>query len=158
MYHAEMDASDFRGIIVDEGHRAFAESTPKAKLLADFAFHRVVVGRLIEMEKVFIGVIDVATDADGGFRYESFLTGFCSSCVMKDPIAVHENRVRNDLLECGILLCRRTWNKKIVLLEKKSGEVILHSRAQALEASQFVKKIPSHDQHLFHSSIHDERH
>jgi hypothetical protein len=158
MDHAEMDAADFRGIIVDEGYRTFAESTPEAKLLADFAFHRVVVGGLIEMEKVFIGVIDVATDADGGFRYESLLAGFCSPCVVKDSIAVHENRVRNDLLERGVLFRRRSRNKKIVLFEKKSGKVILHSWAQALEASQFVKKISSYDQHLFHSSIHDQRH
>ena len=33
MYHAEMDTSDLGGIIVDESHRAFAESTPKAKPL-----------------------------------------------------------------------------------------------------------------------------
>ena len=144
MHDSQMHAPDLRRVIIDQSHRALGKSPAQPEFLADFALNRVVVSRLVEVEKALVGVIDMAADADRGFGDEPLLARLRAPRVVQDFSPVQEDRIRDDLFQRGIVLRRRSRCEKIILLQHKLREVVIDRRAEALKAPQLVKKTPLH--------------
>ena len=144
MHDTQMHAPDLRRIIIDQSHRPLGKSPAEPELLADFALNRVVVGRLVQVKKALVGVIDVPADSDRGFGNEPLLAGLRATRIVQDFSPVQEDCIRDDLFQRGIVLRRRSRSEKIILLQHKPREVVIDRRAEALKAPQLVKKTPLH--------------
>lgn len=148
MHHAEVHAANLRGIIIDQSHRPFRESSAEPQFLRDLTPHGAVINRLVEMRHTLVGVVDMPADADRCFCHEPLLPRLRATRVVQDFSTVQEHRIRNDLLQRGIVLRRRTRNEEIVLRLQKPRQVAVHLRAQSLETPQRIEKLPLHHQHL----------
>ena len=144
MHNTQMHAPDLRRIIIDQSHRPLGKSPAEPELLADFALNRVVVGRLVQVKKALVGVIDVPADSDRGFGNEPLLAGLRATRIVQDFSPVQEDCIRDDLFQRGIVLRRRSRSEKIILLQHKPREVVIDRRAEALKAPQLVEKTPLH--------------
>ena len=158
MHDPQMHPPDIAGVVVEKRHRPLGEAAAKPQLLADLPPHGIVVGRLIEVREAFIRVVHMATDADRGFCHQPLLAGLRTARVMQDAPAMAEDRVRDDLLERGILLRCPARNEEVVLLFHEGGKVVIHPPAQALKAPQAVEKFPLHHQYLLLDVAHGRRH
>ena len=149
VHHPEVHTANLGRVVIDQRHRPLGETAAEPQLLGNLTPHRIVVSGTVEMAGIFIGVVHMAADADGGFGHEPLLAGFRPAPVMQDFSAVKKDRIRDDLLERGIVLGRGPRREEIVLPSQERGQIIVHPLAEPLKTSQRIEKFAPHHQYLF---------
>src|SRR5256885_9195814 len=98
---------------------------------------------LVPREKRFVGIVHVATDADGTFRHETLFAGFFPANVMEDGVAMRDQGIGNDLFMRRIVLGLGARQEKIVSAREQSAQVFLRLEIQAVEAAELVEQATS---------------
>ena len=149
VHHPEVHTADLGRVVIDQRHRPLGETAAEPQLLGNLTPHRIVVGGTVEVLGIFIGVVHMTADADRGFGHEPLLAGFRPAPVVQDFPAVKKHRIRDDLLEGGIVLGRGPRHEEIVLTPQERGQIIVHPLAEPLKTSQRIEKFAPHHQYLF---------
>ncbi len=95
-----MHAADRGRVVVEQAH------DPRAEPAGQVEFFVHLPGKGIEHDIRGVDGIDVAADADRPQAVQAPLAALVGSLKRKNAIAANDQRIRNDLLQCGIVLRR----------------------------------------------------
>lgn len=154
MDDAEMDAADLGFVIVDESDDTVLEGAFESQLLLDLTVHGSAVGGLVEGEETLVLIVDMAADADRALGDQTLLAGLRAADVVEDFSLMHEDTIRDELLEGGIVLGLRAGHEEIILALEEGVEVIFGGTVEALESAQLVEKRAADDEDLFFAFGH----
>src|SRR6185312_12710207 len=99
MHDAEMNATDWNRIVVDEPEQPFAELRVEGDLFVKFPVHAVAVR--IAWAGGIVGA-DVSADAERAFGRQPLLAATRAAAIVEQHPAAAEQNIRDELLERGI--------------------------------------------------------
>ena len=144
-----MHLTDFVRVVVQQRDDVVCEFRLDENFLRDLALHGDIVCLAIEREEPLVAVVHVAPNADAALRDKPLLARLFSPDVMENRVAVHEQHVRDDLLQFRILLRRAARREEVVFACEERGKVAVHVEAEALKCAELVKEGAADDEDVF---------
>ena len=147
MYEAEVDGTDFVGVVVDDGEELLGGGAGKGDFLTNFALHAGKVGG--DGVSQAVDGIDMAADAERHFVVQSGFAAFGGAGIGQDAALVAENGVGDELLEFGALFGQFAVHVAGYPGLQESGQIILRVESDAVESAYGFKGFARNDQYLF---------
>lgn len=147
---SKMNAADFRRIVVDQADDFLHVRATDDQFLSHLTLDPIVVHRFTEPILACIHGIDMTSDADGALCHQTFLAGTATARVAQVAADVMEDRVRDELFVCGILLRRRALHEMVRSRGQHRVQITGCVRLEALKTTELIKELAGDDENVFH--------
>ena len=168
MHNAKVNTSDLSGIIIDQADGSCIKFSLNGKFFAYLPPNRLLKFLIAECrskKRLFIKskkrffiiyVVDVSTNANRPFRYQTLLASFFAADIMTDIFAISDHHVWNYLFVGWISLCTRAWLKTVVFLLKNCWQITGDICAETLKNPKPLEKRTRKNQNIFVCNSHNQ--
>ena len=167
MHDTKMNSSHFGRIIINQADGFGIKHALNGKLFANLSFNSVLKFLIAERrskkrlfskskKRLFIiYVIDVSTNANRPFRYQTLLASFLAAHIMKNVFSISDHDIWDNLFEVWIGFSLGARLKAVVLLVKDCRQIAINVGAESLKNAKPLKKRAGKNENIFVCNSHN---
>ena len=152
MHDTKMNSSYFGGIVINQANWFGIKHALNGKLFANLSFNSVLKFLIAECrgkkrlfskskKRLFIiYVIDVSTNANRPFRYQTLFASFFTANVMKNAFSISNQNIRDNLFEVGIGFSLGAGHETVVFRIENGLEITICISTETLKNTKLFKK------------------
>jgi len=167
MHDTKMNSSHFGGIVINQANWFGIKHALNGKLFTNLSFNSVLKFLIAECrskkrlfskskKRLFIiYVIDVSTNANRPFRYQTLLASFFAAHIMKNAFPISDHHIRNNLFEGRIRFRLGARHETVVLGIKNRRQIAVQLGVETLKNTELLKKRTWKNEHIFVCDSHN---